>query len=88
MRLMRHLSSITGYAFDSLDADAVETGLVGTDVDEDAWFEYPLSGSPRLDVSLARNPGAFPVAVRVVGGRDELLRARIETLLAVLGDSR
>ncbi len=88
LRLMRHLASITGYEFDSLDADAVETGLLQSDAEEDAWFDYPLCGSRRLDVFLARDPNAFPVAVRVAGDLDELLTARIRTLLAVLSDPR
>lgn len=88
IRLMRHLGRIAGDAFDYLDEQAVETGLLQTDAHDGAWFDDPLSGVRRLDVSPARDPNAIPGAVRLAGNLDEVVPARIEVLLAVLSDRR
>lgn len=87
-RMLMHLSVMVEYKYDELDADAVEAGLLNTDADRDRWFEYSLVGSRQLDVSMARHPDAVPVAVRVSGDLDDVLAARIDTLLAVLSDPR
>lgn len=85
-RLLRHLAQYAGYGFDDSDWSAVETGLQPTDEEQGLWFDYPLVGERHLAVHLARNTGAVPVSVRVTGDLDEVLTARVETLLAVLSD--
>lgn len=87
-RLMRHLAHAVSYDFDDLDRGAIETGLEDTDADQDRWFDYPLVGQPQLNVGLARHPDAAPVVVRVSGDLDDVLAARVETLLAVYSDVR
>ena len=81
-------SVLAGYTFDDLDEAAVATGLVDTDADLDRWFDYPLIGTRRLTVLLARHPDAAPVAVRIGGDLDAVLAGRAETLLDVLSDPR
>jgi hypothetical protein len=87
--MLRLLSGYIGYAFDDSDWQAVEAALPETDADDhDAWYAYPLLGSPPLTVALAQNVGAEPVAVRVSGARDAVLSARISTVLDALADMR
>ena len=75
------LSRWIGYDFDGSDWVAVEHGLVASDAEADRWFEYPLVGQVRLDVGLAREPGADPVSVRLSSNDaiSDQLRIRIET---------
>lgn len=76
-----------GYSFDQTDWQAIETALPTTDADTaDGWYEYPLTGTPPLTVSLARTVDALPVMVRVVGEMDQVLEARIDTLVSVLAE--
>jgi hypothetical protein len=56
-------SSLVGYEFDVLDWDAVTTGLRGTDVEKQRWFEYPLAGNQPLTLSVALDPGSSVVFV-------------------------
>jgi hypothetical protein len=79
----------TGYSFDDLDWQAIESAPPQTTADlSDGSYDYPLSGEPSLVVRLAVNPGASPVDVRVVGDLDATLQAKLETLLALLADVR
>jgi hypothetical protein len=84
-QLMRFLAAYIGYAYDALDEQALVGALDDTDdASGDGWFEYPLHGAPVLTVGLARSPGTDLVAVRVQGHIDDVLAARIDTLLDVL----
>jgi hypothetical protein len=86
-RLLFWASHYVGYRFDDADWQAVEIALPGTDDErEDGWFEYPLVGAPPLRVRLAQAVGAAPVSVRVSGDMDDLLEARVSTLLDVFAD--
>jgi hypothetical protein len=87
-RLMRHLVYTVAYDFDDLDRGAVETGLEKTDAVQGRWFDYPLVGQRQINVGLAREPEASPVMVRVSGDLDEVLAARVETLISVFSDVR
>jgi hypothetical protein len=49
-----------------------------------AWFQYPLQGTPPVVVHLARAAGGSAVSVRVAGGIDTVLEARIDTMLSLL----
>ncbi|WP_406045702.1 hypothetical protein OG799_15210 [Micromonospora sp. NBC_00898] len=53
-------------------------------LDADAWYIYPLAGTPSLTVSLAQAAGGSVVSVRVDGDIDPILAARVETLLDLL----
>lgn len=87
--LMRTLSALVGYRYDSSDEIAVEFGLPSTDADaDDRWFDYPLVGQPIITVWLAQNVGAEPVSVRVVGDMDPVLAARVDTAIGVMADIR
>ncbi|HEX6681607.1 MAG TPA: hypothetical protein VF062_02380 [Candidatus Limnocylindrales bacterium] len=83
--VMRHLSDFVGHRFDSLDETAMVGALDGTEATtDDRWFEYPLEGRVAVTVRMARKAGNEMVAVVVRGTIDEVLEARIETLLALL----
>jgi hypothetical protein len=84
-QLMQFLAVYIGYAYDALDEQALVGALDDTnDESDDGWFEFPLHGAPVLNVGLARSPGTDVVAVRVEGHIDDVLAARIDTLLDVL----
>ncbi|GHJ44024.1 hypothetical protein Cs7R123_13660 [Catellatospora sp. TT07R-123] len=84
-RLLEHLSGFIGYGFDHLDEQALVGALDDTDeAADDRWFEYPLVGTPQLTVRMARLVGGTGVSVSVRGRIDDVLAARIETLLALL----
>ncbi len=85
--LLRWVSLFVGYSFDDSDWQALEAALPSTDAEAaDGWYDYPLMGTPPVQVYLARNVGASPVMVRVVGTMDPVLEARIDTLVSVLAD--
>jgi hypothetical protein len=63
--LLEILAVEAGYGFDDDDWLAVQCGLKDTDVEAEKWFEYPLLGRNRIIVSLARDPGAGAVFVRI-----------------------
>jgi hypothetical protein len=85
---MEYLSRWVGYEFDDWDWQAIEFALPGTSWDEEKWYDYPIVGSPALTVLVAHSPDADPVGVRVRGDIDDILQARIETLLLVLANVR
>ena len=87
--LLRHVAGYIDYAYDDLDEQALVGALdpAGSE-DGDAWFDYPLHGSPVLTVWLARSPGTAIVMVRIEGLMDDVLAARVETLIDVLCSPR
>ncbi|MEV4349381.1 hypothetical protein AB0J83_33400 [Actinoplanes sp. NPDC049596] len=85
VQLLRQISFYIGYRYDDLDEAALTGALDDTDDETaDGWFEYPLAGTPPLDVRLARSPGSAVVSVRVDGAFDLVLATRVETLLEML----
>ncbi|MEQ7011291.1 hypothetical protein ABN028_34495 [Actinopolymorpha sp. B17G11] len=85
---MQYLSMWIGYDFDDTDWDAINHGFLKTSGDPPGrpQYDYPIVGSPILTVLLARDPGADPVSVLVRGEMDDILRARIDTLLSILAE--
>lgn len=84
---VEYVARWVGYAYDGSDWMAIETGLLTTDADrEDGWFDYPICGRPQLTVWLAVEPEGDFVNLRVTGRMGRVLRARIETLLALMSD--
>lgn len=84
-RLFRQVSAYIDYRYDELDEAALVGALDDTDDESaDAWFEYPLEGSPPLIVRLAQSRGSAVVSVRVEGVMDPVLAARVETVLDML----
>lgn len=79
MRLMRWLSVYIDYSFGESDEIAIANATGDR-------FEYPLVGEPELFVALEPDPDGDPVSVWVSGQMDDVLAARVETLLDVLGD--
>jgi hypothetical protein len=76
-----------GYSLDETDWESIKTALPATNTESaTGWYDYPLIGSPGLQVWLARTPDDSSVSVRVIGGLDEVLAARFETLIHVLQD--
>ncbi|MEV0396381.1 hypothetical protein [Polymorphospora rubra] len=87
VRFLDHLSGYIGYRYDAADEDALIGALEVTDDESpDAWFEYPLVGTPLLRVFLAQAVGSAVISVRVEGDIDAVLAARIETMLDLLSD--
>jgi hypothetical protein len=85
--LMFWLSHYVGYSFDDNDLATVEAALPKTNSQQaTGWYDYPLIGSPALQVWLALTPGDTPVSVRVTGELNPVLAARFETLIHVLQD--
>ncbi|MGI5146810.1 hypothetical protein ACQEVC_10560 [Plantactinospora sp. CA-294935] len=85
VRLLEEISGYIGYPYDDLDEAALTGALDNTnDESADGWFEYPLEGMPALVVRLAQSQGSAVISVRVGGGMDLVLAARVETLLEVL----
>jgi hypothetical protein len=84
---LRHISAWVDYTFDDWDWDAVEAALPQSSWDPpEHWYDYPIIGSRTLTVYLAHDDGFEPVGVRVEGDLDEVLAARIETILGLLAD--
>jgi hypothetical protein len=85
VRFLEHLSRYIGYAYDHLDEAALTGALEDTDDEStDRWFSYPLAGTPPLTVHLARTDGGGVVSIHIEGDIDQILAARIETLLDLL----
>ncbi|WP_290863273.1 hypothetical protein [Hamadaea sp.] len=84
MATLEHLSSLIGYPYDGADEDALIGALDETDDETDRWFEYPLCGSQVLTVRLAQAVGGAVVSIQVSGVMDEVLAARVETVLDLL----
>ncbi|RZT20118.1 hypothetical protein EV649_3260 [Kribbella sp. VKM Ac-2569] len=84
---LKHISWSVGYAFDDWDWEAMETALPQTSWDPpEHWYDYPIIGDQTLTVHLAHNSGDDPVGIRVEGDLDEILAARIETIIDLLSD--
>jgi hypothetical protein len=65
--LLEFASECVGYKFDSLDWDAVRTGLEQTDYEAGSWFDYDLVGTNQGRISLAQDVGSSVVFVRFEG---------------------
>ncbi|MEV4260443.1 hypothetical protein [Kribbella sp. NPDC049584] len=84
---LEHISALVGYSFDDWDWTAVETALPHTSWDPpERWYDYPIVGTQTLTVHLANDDFAHPVAIRVHGELDEVLAARIDTIIRLLSD--
>lgn len=81
---LEYVSTLIGYRYDAADEDALIGALDQTDDETDRWFEYPLSGTPVLTVRLARAVGGSVVSAGVTGVMDDVLAARVETILDLL----
>lgn len=87
--LLRNVAAYIDYGYDWLDEQALVGALDTTnDADDNAWFDYPLHGSPVLTVWLARSVGTAVVMVRVEGPMDDVLAARIHTVIDMLSSPR
>ncbi|WP_431883442.1 hypothetical protein [Micromonospora gifhornensis] len=84
--LVESLAALVDYEADGWDWDAIETGLSGTDADAPhGWYDYPLVGTiTTLRLELANDPGSLITTVQVHHAPDELLKARIETIMSML----
>lgn len=84
VQLFSWVAGFIGYTYDQLDEQALIGALDTTDDEAGRWFEYPLLGSPAVTVRLARSPGSAVLMTQVRGDLDDVLAARIDTLIAVL----
>jgi hypothetical protein len=82
--LIGYLTAYVDNVWDDLDDDVLLGALEETDSDKpDRWFEYPTVDESPVTVALARDPGSSVVMVRISGPFDEVLAARVATLLDV-----
>ncbi|MEM1043131.1 MAG: hypothetical protein AAGI91_10935 [Bacteroidota bacterium] len=81
------MASLVEYEFDDSDADAIRIGLVGTDVERDKWFAYPLGDVGQLPLRVASDPGSSVTFVEVEAKKGRLA-VEIETVLAMAQHSR
>jgi hypothetical protein len=81
--LCESVAGFVGYRFGDLDWQAVETALPSTDVEQSAWYDYPLLGRSRLTLSVAADPGSSVVFVRFAGVPDDRTKAQIEAALDI-----
>ncbi|MGW0436383.1 hypothetical protein ACWDV4_28020 [Micromonospora sp. NPDC003197] len=83
--LVESLASLVGYETDDWDWDAIEAGLRDTDAEDPrGWYEYPLIGTTTIRLELANDPGSSVTTVQVHHPPDQLLTARIETIMSML----
>ena len=77
------------YDFDDSDWQAIEHGSAESSWEPpERWYDYPIAGVPELIVSFARDENAGLIGLRVSGDLDEVLEARVETLLTLFADRR
>ena len=85
VRLCQQVSACINDRYDELDEVALVGALEDTDDrTPDAWFEYPLQGTPSLTIRLAQSPDGSRVSVRIEGAMSLVLATRIESLLDTL----
>ncbi|EOD70589.1 hypothetical protein H480_00300 [Amycolatopsis vancoresmycina DSM 44592] len=82
-KVVEYLAGLVGYSWDELDDGALEAGIPNTEVDlpPDTWFEYPVAGAVVLTLRIARDHDGGIFSMIIDGEIDEVLAARIETLL-------
>lgn len=87
-KFVEWVATYVNYRWDDLDDGALVGTLDATDADNpEAWFEYPIVGSPPVTLSVARDWGSAKFSVRITGAFDVVLAARLETLLDVFSVS-
>ncbi|MGW4497447.1 hypothetical protein ACWENR_02355 [Micromonospora sp. NPDC004336] len=83
--LVESLAALIDYEADNWDWDAIDAGLRGTDAeDPHGWYDYPLVGTTTLRLELANDPGSIVTMVQVHDAPNQLLAARIETIMSML----
>jgi hypothetical protein len=86
-KFLGHLAAYLQTTWDYLDDTALIGAIERTDAEADAWFEYPIDGQPPVMVRLALDPGTSVVIVHVTGDLNDVLAARVETLVDLLSTS-
>jgi hypothetical protein len=87
--LIQSLAALVDYEADDWDWDAIEAGLSHSDADDpQAWYDYPLVGTRTLRLDLAHDPCSNITSVQVHHPADEVLAARIETVMSMLAHYR
>ncbi|WP_410789929.1 hypothetical protein [Kribbella sp. C-35] len=81
--LCESVAEFVGYAFDDSDWQAIDTALPTTDVEQSAWYDYPLLGQVSVTLLVAADPGSSVVFVRFVGVSDDRTKAQIEAALHI-----
>jgi hypothetical protein len=83
--LVESLAALIDYETDDWDWDAIEAGLRDTDAeDPQGWYDYPLIGTTTLRLDLANDPGSIVTMVQVHHPPNQLLTARIDTIISML----
>ena len=82
--MVEFASYVVGYEFDDIDWDAVALGLRDTDVEKEAWFEYPLVGDRSLSLKVALSPGEIVAWVWV--DTDPELETRLMDAAVLMAD--
>jgi hypothetical protein len=82
------VAAYVDYRWDGLDDDALVGALDVTDAEKpDAWFDYPIVGSPPVTLALARDWGSAKLGVRITGAFDIVLAALRHTARRLLSES-
>ena len=59
------VASFCEYDFDQNDLDAINFGIVGTDVENNRWFDYEFSEGFRVLLQMALDPGSSVIFLKV-----------------------
>jgi hypothetical protein len=62
---LERVSTLIGYGFDDWDWDAIRFGVRDTDLKQDRWYEYELSGKPPVELAFAKAEDAKRLRVKV-----------------------
>lgn len=79
---LERLSALIGYGFDSWDWDAIRFGIRDTDIKQDRWYEYELSGKPPVVLAFADAEDRKRLSVKVA--TEERVAVRIEALTQIM----
>lgn len=76
------VSVLIGYGFEDWDWDAMRFGVRDTDIKQDRWYEYGLSGKPLVELAFAEGEDAKRLHVKVE--TEDCAAVRIEALARIM----
>jgi hypothetical protein len=79
---LERVSALVGYGFEGWDWDALRFGVRDTDIKQDRWYEYTLSGNPPVELAFAGAEDAKRLHVKVES--EDRTAVRIEALARIM----
>ncbi len=79
---LERVSARIGYRFEDWDWDAIRFGIRDTDLNQDRWYAYELSGTPPIAFAFARTEEAGRLRVNVAA--EERMAVRIDALARIM----